>query len=399
MSRRSGQNPQPVVHRGWWTVRYWIDVPGQDKRMRIRAKICPTSGPGLLTKSAIQRRASEIIQESGADAVEHFEKCIASTLGETFRQRADQWMIEVTTKENPIAVATAISYKSCLNKWLNPNLGDLPLRSIYADTVRDILSPKFAANLAPKSRHGIVAVLQLIVASVKDKHGEPVHKRTWNHDFMGLPEVKYQHRPKLTAEQVSAVIEASAGRYRVLGALLAGTGMRIGEALATRLEPYSEDHTTISPDFKTIHVRKSVFRSAEQKPKTENAIRSVDICDALAAILKEFVGTRTTGFLFRSRSRGLPLLQANILGSWLHKHNVNGFHTFRRFRTAHLRKCRVPWDLEKLWIGHANKDVTDRYAEQLEEDVAYRQEWANKIALGFTLGPSNVVSIKDHQAA
>src|SRR5580658_7357505 len=104
ISRRSGQNSQPVVHRGWWTVRYWIDVPGQHKCMRVRAKICPTSGPGLLAKSTIQRRASEIIQESGADAVEHFEKCIASTLGETFRQRADQWMIEVTTKENPIAV-------------------------------------------------------------------------------------------------------------------------------------------------------------------------------------------------------------------------------------------------------------------------------------------------------
>lgn len=39
--------------------------------------------------------------------------------------------------------------------------------------------------------------------------------------------------------------------------------------------------------------------------------------------------------------------------------------SFRRFRAAHLRKNRVPWDLQKLWLGHANKDVTDRYAEQL----------------------------------
>jgi hypothetical protein len=38
-------------------------------------------------------------------------------------------------------------------------------------------------------------------------------------------------------------------------------------------------------------------------------------------------------------------------------------------------------------MGHANKDVTDKYAEQLKDDVEYRQEWAEKIGLGFELGP------------
>ena len=36
--------------------------------------------------------------------------------------------------------------------------------------------------------------------------------------------------------------------------------------------------------------------------------------------------------------------------------------------TARLRKNRVPWDLQRLWVGHANKDVTARYAEQLKEN-------------------------------
>ena len=61
------------------------------------------------------------------------------------------------------------------------------------------------------------------------------------------------------------------------------------------------------------------------------------------------------------------------------------FHSFRRFRTAHLRKNRVPWDLQKLWLGHANRDVTDRYAEQLKEDVEWRKEVAENAALGFKL--------------
>ncbi len=62
-----------------------------------------------------------------------------------------------------------------------------------------------------------------------------------------------------------------------------------------------------------------------------------------------------------------------------------GFHAFRRFRTAHLRKSRVPWDLEKFWLGHANKSVTDKYSEQLKKDVEWRKEVAENTGLGFKL--------------
>ena len=47
----------------------------------------------------------------------------------------------------------------------------------------------------------------------------------------------------------------------------------------------------------------------------------------------------------------------------------------------------MPWDLEKFWIGHANKDVTDKYAEQLKEDVEYRREWAEKIRTRLCCAP------------
>ena len=56
----------------------------------------------------------------------------------------------------------------------------------------------------------------------------------------------------------------------------------------------------------------------------------------------------------------------------------------------------MPWDLVKFWIGHVNKYVTDRHAEQ--EDVECRQGSANRIGLGSTLGPSNVIPIKGREA-
>src|SRR5437667_152279 len=32
------------------------------------------------------------------------------------------------------------------------------------------------------------------------------------------------------------------------------------------------------------------------------------------------------------------------------------FHIFRRFRASWLRKNCVPWDLEKMWMGHTHKE-------------------------------------------
>jgi hypothetical protein len=97
------------------------------------------------------------------------------------------------------------------------------------------------------------------------------------------------------------------------------------------------------------------------------------------------MGRRNT-FLFHADS-GKPFLQRNILRDGLNpilrklnlKQNGKTFHSFRRFRVMHLRMNRVPWDLEKFWIGHANKDVTDKYAAQLKEDVEWRKDVAKKL--------------------
>ena len=52
-----------------------------------------------------------------------------------------------------------------------------------------------------------------------------------------------------------------------------------------------------------------------------------------------------------------------------------------------MRYIRMPWDLEKLWVGHVNRDITDKYSEQLKDDVEYRREWAENFGLGFVVAP------------
>ena len=183
----------------------------------------------------------------------------------------------------------------------------------------------------------------------------------------------------------------SVGQERVLYALLAGAGLRAGEALGLELQHISED-------FRTIFVRQSVWDGMKQDPKTRSAVRDVDLCSTLAEMLRQFVGERRTGLLF-ANGKGRPLAQSNVLRRSLHpllkelETGKAGFHSFRRFRTTHLRKNRVPEDLLRFWIGHADRTITDTYR-KVQEDIAFRQEVAEKAGLGFVLENPIVRSVR-----
>lgn len=59
-------------------------------------------------------------------------------------------------------------------------------------------------------------------------------------------------------------------------------------------------------------------------------------------------------------------------------------HAFRRFRPTWLREKAVPKDLEDFWMGHADEELGDLYS-QLESNVKFRKEVAERIGLGFEL--------------
>jgi len=165
---------------------------------------------------------------------------------------------------------------------------------------------------------------------------------------------------------------AVCSRNAVLFALLAGTGLRAGEALALKL-------TDFAPDFRVLHVTRSIWHGREQNPKTPAAVRQIDIAEPLAGLLRVYTEGKT-GYIFATRS-GRPLAQRNV-----HRAAGVGLHAFRRFRTETLRRVRVPEDLIGLWLGHAPRSVTDLYACGLQNDGAWRREWCDRAGLGFSMG-------------
>jgi integrase len=398
MSRRVGQNGNVFVKSNCKLRRcdhskglcpkygrYWKDQPGQHQRLRVVVSL------GSVSQTTAERNLREHIRKSQVDSPETFVEVTAPTT--TFKKQAQWWLDEMQAgrivsrkKRKQIKPATMAGYQAAVN-WLNQRIGDTTLADIKNEVAKQLIIKMRAANLADKTIVNYFQVVKSVVASAVSSEGEQLYPRNWNFHFIGLPVIdeKKQRKPSLTTSEVDQILVRAKGRYRVLFALLAGTGLRIGEALGLKLGEH------LSGDFSIIRVRQSVWRSTVQAPKTDNAIREVDIPTSLAAFLKGYVGGRTSGFLFHSES-GRPLTQRNVLRDGFGKirkdmclEDGKAFHSFRRFRTAHLRKNRVPWDLQKLWLGHANKDVTDRYAEQLKEDVEWRKEVAENAGLGFKL--------------
>jgi len=211
-----------------------------------------------------------------------------------------------------------------------------------------------------------------------------------------LPTNKQQGRDGAVGVKGNTVKFQSPGRLllgfgRCRDALLAGCGpLRAGEALGLEIGKH------ISPDCRTLYIRQKAKRGEIQPyMKTQNGERDVDMCKSLAAMLKDFIGTRTSGLLFCT-STGGQLLQANTLQDSLHPilkkigHVKGGFNIFRRFRITLLKKSDCPDALQHFWSGHAHTHVSERYTKMLDERE-FRLGWAEKVGAGFEL-PARSIS-------
>jgi len=206
--------------------------------------------------------------------------------------------------------------------------------------------------------------------------------RKWNHEFIDLPIVDKQRQPVFTAETMSAIVSKADRQEQVLYSLLAGSGLRVGEAFGLETKH-------LSADCRTIKVEQSMWAGKLQTPKTKNAFREVDLAPELAKLLKSFVGDRRSGLVFANNA-GRPLSQTNLVRRSLHpileqlEVEKSGFHGMRRFRATWWRKQRAPEDLIRFWMGHAKTSITDDYS-TLAQDVAFRLETAENVGTGFTV--------------
>jgi len=397
MSRRSGQAGTIVKEGGWYRVRFRIDVPGHYKRVQKSIKICPVSGPGLLTKSERERRKVEIVNSFGANSSEQFNKVKAIEMGHTFREQAKKWLQQcMTRKRKPVKPATVRGWESYIDNHLNPLIGDMVLPYINNGTLKMLGEKLSDVGLSPSTIRDVAKVMRWVKASAVDENGDQLYPTKWNYEFADIPVVENQHTPMFTGEEITKIIAKAENQERVIYVLFAASGLRAGELFGLEVKHFNGN---------TITVAQSVWEGRVQTPKTVNAFRQVDLHPLVAAVLRDFIGDRRQGFLFRTRT-GTPFLQSNFLRSCLYPIlkelgiEKQGFHGFRRFRVTHLESSCVPPALVKYWTGHAKSSdgevarqtITGRYV-KMAKNTKFRADVAERIGLGFELPKAEAVEL------
>lgn len=403
MSRRRGQKGSISINGNWWTVRFWKDVPGQMDRVYMREKICPISGPGLLTASERKRKAMEIIAASGADKAETLAASVASVLGPTFRQQSEPWLS--TMKKRKAAPSTLSNWENHLNTWILPTningtpFGDLTLASIKKTVAQELIDHMVAGGLSPKSIQNYFQVVKMVFSSCVNEDGEDIYPRNWKKMGLVIPKVnrKKQRRPCFSKEVMNHLANSLTikPQMRMLFILCGASGLRIGEALGIRIEKVLDGGARIIIDEKAWR------GEIHDYLKTDNGEREIDLPENVAKLLAEFIGDRKAGLLFCTRT-GKQLSQSDILRRHLHPalkeigFEKAGNHAFRRYRDTFLRNfTNCPKSVLHFWLGWGAEGMSELY-DQIKADVAFRKDVANRVGVGFDV-PATLAPIEPNE--
>lgn len=297
-----------------------------------------------------------------------------------FKLQAEQFLKTIETrKRRPAKPNTVKKYQSLLNTHILPTLGEKPIEQVGNGTLKTLISDLSKNGVSAQTLVSVSVVVKLVVASAVDDNGNPLFPRTWNNDFIDVPLIdpNSQKAPSVGPQCVSQAISRAAGEDRALYALLAGTGLRIGEALALRVGPEDSVNSTWNPQTGTIYVKQTKTQFGINDPKTAAGKREIDLASELNAYLINAL----------TPVAGQPMFSpvAQVTGyRHLEKAGIPGYHSLRRFRVTYLRQNSVPEGLIKFWIGHAGTVSTDRY-DKIRVDVGARKTFAEKAGLGFSL--------------
>jgi len=398
--------------------RYRTDVPGEhnQKEVRVALGYCRNEMDAMLG-------LQEEMEKAGVLDLNKVRERLSPVVN--FRTQSSWWLEAMTSgevvnskKRTQIVANTICSYSTAI-AYLNEQIGDMPLASIDNPEAKALVAAMKAALKDGKRRFSdstisyYFRIMRQVISSQMDEKFRPVHQREWNLAAIGLPRVnpKNQRRPTMTPKEMTTLLDKAEGQYLMIYFLNLVTGMRISEVVAIEMEKH------IEPDCSIIYVRQQRAKdmnALKADLKTEAGLRDIDLHPDAARILRNFIGTRKSGFLFQTANRTM-LDPGNIARDSLSPilkemgRNETGtrFNVFRRFREAVLQRSEARQILIDYWMGHSNPSMGDRYGKQLVEDVEYRQEQAKKVGLGFDLPPSllglhglqSVTNVQNKEAA
>jgi integrase len=295
-------------------------------------------------------------------------------------------------RRGAIRDATLKDYRRDLERYWLPELGDRPLAKITAPhvarviatlaaragdeyladrTLRRIFAP-FAAMLATAVEEGHVP--HNPARDVKLPSGRDRLRRFDADDQDDGDDPAPGKARALTGDQLEAFLLVAPDRWRLLFELLAGTGLRISEALALRWGDLRLDGSR-----PVVRVRRAYVRGSYGPPKSKHGRRDVPLAFELVRGLRErrasseWPGDRDLVF---SSMAGTPMDQGNLYHRTLKPAAEEagmpwaGFHAFRHHCASALIANGRNIVQVSRWLGHHSPSFTlDVYAHLMDDGV------------------------------
>jgi integrase len=287
-----------------------------------------------------------------------------------FKELAEHWLADLRerVKLDNLKPASLATFVSRTNSHILPGLGDLEIESVRNGVVKTF-AENLSTKLGPKTTREVVALVKAILESHVNQDGEPILDLKWNGQFIfkSTRKVGKQHQPTISREALNAVLKNRniKVRDRVLLALAASTGLRVGELRAVKI---NGEATSSSWDSgaDVIQIRQSVWGGKLQAPKTQAAIRQIDLSTPVNRMLADFTAGRQAGeFLFATKT-GKPLGEKYIEKYITVPNQVPGMHSLRRYRATWVEEQGCPRSLRAAWMGHSRGEIADLYDKSAE---------------------------------
>lgn len=296
----------------------------------------------------------------------------------TVREYAEGWRLAQPHRPN-----TAGRVQSQLTRHVYPVLGSRPIAAVRPSEIQAFVAT-LSATLAPGS-------IRTLFATVSAIFGAALRDRLVSHDpteRIALPTVQRLRVVPLTVEQVDALLDALPPRYRAVGVVAAGTGLRQGEVFGLQVRDVDFLRRVVRVERQLQPTPGGGFTVGP--PKNRAAYRAVPVgrvvIDALAEHLAAYPAAGEA-FIFRDDD-GEPLTRGTFNGRVWHPARraagllTVGMHDLRHFYASALIRAGLNVKVVSERLGHSNAAMTLNVYSHLWPDDEDRTRQAIDDVLG-----------------
>jgi integrase len=251
------------------------------------------------------------------------------------KEYARTWL-ETYTQLNNLKASTVRSYGQCLDKYIQPALGDLSLRAVRRDTVKVFVGNLGKQGLSRNSVRIIHATLRAMLNSAVEDGILGVNPALKIGKFTKTKAERQQQITPFTREELTTFLDAVQTHFPAhhpFVLTLARTGMRLGEALAVQWGD-------IDFEGRFIEVRRNLVSGRIETPKSGKS-RRVDMSLQLAATLREHLHRRKEETLKKGWSEVPEWAFCDANGNALDGNNFRKRVFAKALAKAGLRRIRI----------------------------------------------------------